>query len=108
MFYAFFVIAAVQSSLGQDTNDNQKKQPNKMDNNYNNYNYQYDSESYDYGKPKEYQCYSCTYHVRQGSAAGLDNCRDPFVETGIPMVPCIGHCAVSQTIYVFIYFISHL
>ena len=71
---------------------------------------QYDSnalpyKSYDYGQGSDYyeesvkeiECYSCTYHVRQGTAAGQDNCRDPFVQSGIVVQKCRGPCMVSTS-----------
>ena len=81
----------MKSSLGQGQDPNGI--PQEQNPNGNQYNYVY--EQYTYEEPEEYQCYSCTFHVRQGTAAGLDNCRDPFVKVGIPKVPCKGHCAVS-------------
>jgi len=60
----------------------------KNDNNlYGNYDYGYEE------PPEEIMCYTCTYHVRKGAAAGLEGCRDPFISEGIPEVPCRGDCA---------------
>ena len=44
-------------------------------------------------------CYSCSYHVRKGNVAGHENCRDPFIKTDIPEVPCSGTCAVSSSYF---------
>lgn len=64
---------------------------NKNKNDYYDYgNYDY---GYNYEEPEEIMCYTCTYHVRKGSAAGLQGCRDPFIPDGIPEVPCKGPCA---------------
>ncbi len=59
------------------------------------YNYNYKSYYYDYGgvEGTDQNCYSCTFHVRAGNAAGLDYCRDPFIQEVIPVVPCKGYCA---------------
>jgi len=59
---------------------------------YKSFDYSQGSDYYEVPEP-EYQCYSCTYHVRQGTAAGQDNCRDPFVKSGISLMPCKGPCA---------------
>lgn len=59
---------------------------------YKSFDYSQGSDYYEMPEP-EYQCYSCTYHVRQGTAAGQDNCRDPFVKSGINLMPCKGPCA---------------
>lgn len=37
-------------------------------------------------------CYTCHFHVQKGHSQGMENCRDPFLKSGIPEVPCQGPC----------------
>ena len=47
------------------------------------------------GSPNHIMCYTCHFHVQKGHAQGMENCRDPFLKSGIPEVACHGPCGVS-------------
>ena len=86
----------------QDSNSDNDRYKDYKDysQNYANYGFDYSvvgpGDAYEYeDMPKSIECYSCHFDIQYGHTKGMPECNNPFVETTIPVVSCVGPCGVS-------------